>query len=163
MKGPILITGTQRSGTTITEQVLNSHPRGYITHELDLIHVLNALNSATFHPRHKTRKVLQYGGDFQKILTQLYQGSTDKKLDFYGDKLPEYIQNAETLLRYLPASKFIFCSRNPLEVISSMKRRNQDAIAGIDRGWKPLKLTEMCNRWKNAHLDVLHIQKPHQK
>lgn len=158
MNGPILITGTQRSGTTITEEVLNGHPHGYITHELDLTHVLRSINGATFHPRHTSRKVLPFKGDYEEIVKKLYEGSTQKDLGFYGDKLPEYIRDYETLLRFLPSARFIFCTRDPINVASSMKKRNQDARTGQDRGWEELSLDDMCERWIDSHEKALELK-----
>ncbi|MGV8162448.1 MAG: sulfotransferase family protein [Candidatus Nanoarchaeia archaeon] len=158
MIGPILVTGTQRSGTTIMEEVLNTHPEGYITHELNLIHMLQSINGALFHPKHTTRKVLPYQGEYSNIIQILYEGSTHKKLAFFGDKVPEYILEHDTISRFIPDSKFIFCTRNPLYVLSSMKRRNQDAKIGLDRGWKQVNLDEMCNKWVISHKEALRIQ-----
>ena len=54
----LFISGAQRSGTTMVEQVVNTHPEFYITHELNWIHVLKCINGALYHPKHTSRKVL---------------------------------------------------------------------------------------------------------
>lgn len=92
---PILITGCQRSGTTLTHLVLNSHPAIHSIDELAFDHAdLNTYLSAPNLP------------------------------GFVSFKLPRYAQML-SFIETLPDARVLWCVRNPLDVVSSMVKLGQ--------------------------------------
>jgi len=156
----VFISGAQRAGTTMLEELLNTHPKFMITHELDWMHMLKNINGALFHPRHTSRRVLQYKGNYVPIFEELYRQSSIKKLEFIGDKLPGYADNYSLLLKFFPEAKHIFCLRNPLDVLNSMISRAYDSQIGLDRGWEPeLDINKLCGKWKSAYESMVRFRK----
>ncbi len=91
MNKPILITGCQRSGTTLLHLILDSHPRihsidesGYAADKVD-----DYLENPDFHP-------------------------------FVSLKLPRFASNLACLTRNLSELKVLWCIRDPRDVIASM-------------------------------------------
>jgi hypothetical protein len=91
MNKPILITGCQRSGTTLLHLVLDSHPKIHSIDEMAYASdkVNDYLHSPDFHP-------------------------------FVSFKLPRFASNLPFLTRFLSELKVLWCIRDPRDVIASM-------------------------------------------
>jgi protein-tyrosine sulfotransferase len=91
MNKPILITGCQRSGTTLLHLILNSHPKIHSIDESGYAEekVNDYLESPDFHP-------------------------------FVCLKLPRFASNLACLTRYLSELRVLWCIRDPRDVIASM-------------------------------------------
>ena len=100
---PILITGCQRSGTTLLNLILDSHPQIKGVDEgdffVDLLH--EYLNHPDYHP-------------------------------YVAFKLPK-ISHLVPALQFVPGIKVLWCIRDPRDVVMSMlklKRRVNDGLRG---------------------------------
>ncbi|MEJ2567145.1 MAG: sulfotransferase [Gammaproteobacteria bacterium] len=102
---PILITGCQRSGTTLMNLILNSHPR------------ILSIDEDRF--------------SFPFLYSYLYAPLPGAP-DFVAFKLPRYAHMLP-FIEMLPAGKVLWCIRDPLDVVASMvKLRLNMQMGGAD-------------------------------
>jgi tetratricopeptide (TPR) repeat protein len=117
---PIFIVGLPRSGSTLIEQVLGSHPDVEGTHELpDLVRV--ARSTGTQRPdREKYPKVLtlldfaeleQLGSDYLNTSKRHRKEGTPR----FTDKMPNNFVHVGLLSLILPNAKIINAKRHPLD------------------------------------------------
>jgi tetratricopeptide (TPR) repeat protein len=113
---PVFIVGMPRSGTTLTEQIISSHPDVYGAGELGLIksvrHMRNDLNSEDFK---------QMGKEYVEEVKKL---DTSKKAKRITDKMPSNFMNILLIKSILPNAKIIHCRRNPIDTCLSCYKQN---------------------------------------
>ncbi len=116
---PILILGMPRSGTTLVEQILASHPQVFGAGELDDINeIVNPLPKAIY-PRH-------VGNMKQSTLDELAQAYLDRLHDYdpeakrVTDKMPANFINLGLVAIMLPGARVIHCVRDPLDTCLSI-------------------------------------------
>ncbi|MCK4838214.1 MAG: sulfotransferase, partial [Desulfobulbaceae bacterium] len=128
---PIFILGMPRSGTSLVEQILASHPDVYGAGELeDFQQVALKLTGG------KSRveifeKISQSGDDFYaklavEYLQRLRKHSSTAK--FITDKLPHNFQFVGSILLALPKAKIVHCVREPMDNCFSMYK---NAFGGV--------------------------------
>jgi len=103
---PILITGCQRSGTTLSSLILDSHP--------DIWNI----------------------DEYQFSLPAIYHylfGPVTRPASFVSFKLPEYA-HVLPFIEALPGCRLLWCIRNPLDVVWSMIKLNI-TFGGITAPW----------------------------
>jgi len=120
---PIFIVGMPRSGTSLVEQILASHPRVHGAGELaylpralqarcatlaggDQLLCMQRLNRSGFR---------QIGNEYLKQLR-----SHDRAARFVTDKLPHNFLNVGLIRLVLPRARIIHCQRNPLDTCLSI-------------------------------------------
>ena len=126
----VLILGCQRSGTTLTFLMLNSHPKLTILDETESQFDYLPLNSM-----------------FQNWI----EGN------FFGCKLPAKVGNIEYINRYFPHVKIVWPIRNPYSVISSMKSLDMGKDSWINLyGKLEIKsLTSLFPEINDLNIDLL--------
>jgi hypothetical protein len=65
-------------------------------------------------------KKVSFNSSVNKFLTELYQMQCQNGETYFLDKTPRYYLIIPEILKIFPDAKFIFLSRNPLHVLSSM-------------------------------------------
>jgi tetratricopeptide (TPR) repeat protein len=117
---PIFIIGMPRSGTTLIEQVLSSHPDVFGGGELTLAGQIAAsaqhiMNSSIAYPSCLQTSTADFYGQVSKeYLEQLGLVSGGSK--FVVDKMPDNFWHLGLLYLLFPNAKFIHCRRNPLDI-----------------------------------------------
>jgi hypothetical protein len=118
---PIFIVGMQRSGSTLVEQILDSHPEVEGTAELTELLALAREIGETAHRRGiKTNEHLRrMSGDELNALGQAYIDRTriHRKTDkpFFTDKMPNNWLYAGIIRLILPNAKIVDVRRHPLD------------------------------------------------
>lgn len=110
----VFIVGMPRSGTTLTEQIIASHPKADGIGEGDLIDKyarLKALQSIN-------KEYMNKAG--QAYIDMLARGVPDKNAIRVCDKMPENYYFAGFISKALPGSKIIHCKRNPIDTCLSI-------------------------------------------
>ncbi|MCB9990421.1 MAG: sulfotransferase [Rhodospirillales bacterium] len=113
---PVFIVGMPRSGTTLTEQIISSHPDVYGAGELhDLNNVIRELGPLGF----DTAAVMGEGY-VRKALAR----ARDMDPKRVTDKMPGNFSNIGLIRCILPQAKIIHCRRNPLDNLLSCYKQN---------------------------------------
>ena len=136
-KSPIFLIGFPRSGTTLLEQMLDSHPALEATEEKPMV----ALMEQVF--------LQMTGGDAGALydltspqietLRAVYFREAERHVEGHGgrqlvDKLPLNIVNVPLLWRVFPQARFILAIRHPCDVVLSCFMQSfghNDAMAGF--------------------------------
>ena len=113
---PVFIVGMPRSGTTLTEQIISSHPDVYGAGELP----------------HFSRMMKEYGEMTPENAKKIGKGYVDavKELDTTGkalritDKMPGNFSRMADIVRALPEAKIIHCRRDPIDTCLSCYKQN---------------------------------------
>ena len=173
----LLLSGCPRSGTTMLNILLNSHPNIAITNECNLIKFLEELDSTKLFKRFgrveknnfkrpkspretwgiETLKsyVPKKENIFNEIIKDLcfsIKDSSSNKIYIYGDKTPKYYkEDLNDFAKKLGIPIYIIhVTRNPLFVISSIMRRYKNNQKGID-SWKSItSISQAINEWIEA-------------
>ena len=117
---PIFILGMPRSGTSLTEHILSSHPDVYGAGELPDIKKLT-IDIEQGDPGHPGFYAARMAGIDQETLTKLANKYLDNlnKLDssakFITDKMPHNFQHVGLISLLFPEARIIHCRRNPLD------------------------------------------------
>lgn len=127
------ICGCPKSGTTITQAVLNSHPQVGITNENSWIHIWyefyrkiiprshNGGESFSFH-QYEIELMLELIDKHSKEIFYDYYKIYNPNAKIVGDKLPGYLILIDWIRERFPDAKFIICKRNERDNINSMMR-----------------------------------------
>ena len=125
---PIFIIGMPRSGTTLVESIISSHPEVYGAGEL---HYMNdiAINIVQKCPENLDGVTL---GDLLTIdeakrFAESYIHSSAKLANgarFVTDKMPHNFQHIGLIKMFYPEAKIIHCLRNPIDVCLSIYFNN---------------------------------------
>jgi tetratricopeptide (TPR) repeat protein len=116
---PIFVVGMVRSGTTLAEQIIASHPRVAGGGELsDIVTMTRGLSrqmaSAHFYPRClgdlDAETMQNLGGNY---LTRL--DAISANADRVTDKMPGNYRHLGLILRLFPRARIVYCRRNPLD------------------------------------------------
>lgn len=111
---PVFIVGVPRSGTSLLEQILSSHPGVFGAGELDDIHQL----SKTVNPESQ---------DDLNAASRQYLAKIDalgKGVDRVTDKMPHNFYHLGLIAQLFPQSRIICCTRDPLDTGLSCFRQN---------------------------------------
>jgi len=110
---PIFICGMFRSGSTLTEQILASHPKVTAGGEVDFF-VREIKNRLTPYPASlmeiERDKLDGLARDYMNHLTKCFPDA-----DYITDKRPDNFLHLGLLKSLFPKAKFIYTSRNPLD------------------------------------------------
>jgi len=131
-KKPVFIIGMPRSGTTLVEQIIASHPDAYGAGELNDFN--KSFNLPKNPPNPETGKSL-FHNKIQSLLSpeQLFEGGQNYVNLINGiapdaarviDKLPFNYMWAALIRLALPNAKIIHCARNPMDTGLSIYRQN---------------------------------------
>lgn len=114
---PVFILGMPRSGTTLTEQIISSHPNVYPAGELsDLGTVIRELGPL------KHENAAEIGQAYvDKVLARNKGGDGITRIT---DKMPGNYQSIGLIRCILPNAKIIHCRRNPADNLLSCFKQN---------------------------------------
>jgi tetratricopeptide (TPR) repeat protein len=121
---PIFIVGMPRSGTTLIEQILASHPNVFAAGELlHLMEVTNGLqiNDCTLSRANNLGIGVHssLSERAEKYLEKVNEIDGAKEKPFFTDKLPENFINIGLILTLFPNAKIIHCRRDPIDTCIS--------------------------------------------
>lgn len=126
---PVFILGMPRSGTTLAEQILASHPQAHGAGELDL---LSGIVNDLLQPDGNLETMRQKSGEaFAHAGRQYIHGLRAHSADGLRivDKMPQNFLFIGLIRIILPKAKIIHCQRNPMDTCFSIfktyfKQRN---------------------------------------
>jgi len=148
---PIFIIGMPRSGTTLIEQILSSHPDVYGAEEVEFIPDLINSTFKNKDPELFLRSNIIEKNNFLKELGKGYINSVkelsprSKKIT---DKLPINFLSVGFIKLILPNAKIIHCHRNPKDNIFSIFK-NHFSSGKINFGYNLKEITEYYNLYKS--------------
>ena len=114
---PVFIVGMPRSGTTLTEQIIDAHPKGFGAGELGLISELfrdladSPINPYETGPDEYDPEKLAQAAQIYRQETKLLAG--DKEVDVIVDKAPMNFNYLGMISLAFPDARIIHCSRDP--------------------------------------------------
>ncbi len=113
---PIFIMGMPRSGTTLTEQIISSHPDVTPGGELTFITSVNAS-----YP-HEALEDLKAAGE--EYIAQAQDFIGEDRAKYFTDKMPGNYMLIGYIKAILPNAKIIYCRRNPMDNCLSCYQQN---------------------------------------
>lgn len=174
----LLISGCPRSGTTLINIIINSHPKIAITNEINLFNIVNDIDNALFRREGKLEKMIASGRGIDRkktsreiwkaselldwiprkkvckneILYQLCSSIKSSEITIYGDKTPGYYHNNISLMaKKLDLDIYmIHISRDPFEVVSSIDRRIKNSQQDKDYWRSIMSIKDAVNEWIDA-------------
>jgi tetratricopeptide (TPR) repeat protein len=126
---PILIVGMPRSGSTLIEQILSSHPEVAAGGELGFWDQRDTRREDVWSLTWSAEATRRLGDDYIATLRTLSAAAkrvTDKALDNF--------LRLGLIHRILPDATFVHCRRNPLDTALSIFTTNIDCEYAADRG-----------------------------
>lgn len=166
---PVFVVGMPRSGTTLTEQILATHPDVYGAGELDFIKKLeNSIIGAGFNTEEKY--ISKINALSQKQLTEYAEIYLDKinKLDnkarYVIDKMPNNFIQIGLISLLFPDARIIHCRRNPLDNCLSIYFQDfiwshDYAVNLADIGFYYKEYERLMNHWKEVvDIPIMTIQ-----
>lgn len=181
----MLIGGCPRSGTTPLQMLLNSDPRVYISSEHNLVTLINAM--VGFLEIREVReekadglavRALSAREDFSFDRAQSYtftvkwlyhvihdiyrrhhrEVAPNEDLMIVGDKYPLCFRDIDDLVKVGAPIRYAHITRNPYDVINSMKCRTAMAAEGKDR-WKAFTvIDDMIDVWNSAFQTIQRLE-----
>jgi protein-tyrosine sulfotransferase len=132
-EGLVFVGGCPRSGTTLVQLVLDSHPRvcggPEFHHVADIVELRRKLRESV-----ASGRISAYcsSADVDREIGLLVEGllkpyAEERKCEVISEKTPWDVLIFEELLEILPRARFIFCMRDPRAVVASMLQVGQRA------------------------------------
>jgi hypothetical protein len=138
----IIVGGAPRSGTTITQAVLDSHPHIFGGPEFDRLSEIAQTRTRLIESLQAGRIVEFCDRDsidtsFGRLIESLlYPAMYRRGADYISEKTPGNVLEFEALLDILPAARFVEVVRDPRAVVSSMlavaERYRQRGLEPLD-------------------------------
>ncbi len=156
---PIFILGMPRSGTTLVEQILASHPEVFGAGELRLVNqAIKGLgvNTKSFFPEDpETRKLFDQDltARADKFVEEIKAYSPKSK--HVTDKMPQNFRSLGLIHLMLPNAAIIHCKRNPVDTCLSNFRilfgENLDYTYSLEEiGRYYVAYSKLMGHWKKA-------------
>jgi len=130
---PLLIIGMIRSGTTLTEQIMSSHPDVAAAGELQFLQ-RRAISIYDESGKLIPAKVRRVGNDYEKYLRQI--GPFAKRVT---DKMPLNYMHLGLFASVFPNAKVIHCKRNPKDIWVSMFNTPYEMPVNFAHDWENIK------------------------
>ncbi|MEM9374398.1 MAG: sulfotransferase, partial [Planctomycetota bacterium] len=145
---PVFVIGVPRSGTTLTEQIIASHPEAVGVGELPL---MPALIRRTISARLTREVVAAYADEYLSLLDERADPSASRTIDkhMYGESAIGLAS------RMFPNASFIHCLRDPLDCCLSAFFQNFGANMPVSRDLTALGKHYVAHRrimdhWKDT-------------
>jgi tetratricopeptide (TPR) repeat protein len=166
---PVFIVGMPRSGTTLTEQILASHPAVHGAGELsDMAHLTTALpskfGSAVDYPECLDGRITQA---FLDETAQAYLGTLQQLSPTalrVTDKMPHNFQHLGLIELLFPHARVIHCMREPMDTCLSIYTYQFSAAHGYatdltNLGGHYLKYQALMQHWKQVlSIPILEVR-----
>lgn len=165
---PIFIVGMMRSGTSLVEQIISSHPQVYGAGELET--VTDIVTSLTRNIEHKKAYPYCLKSMDESTLNNLSKLYTEniRKIsngaEFITDKLPHNFWHLALIELLFPEAKIIICNRNPLDICLSnyfqdFAGRHPHSNNIQHLGEYYIQYVRLIQHWKNTiNLSILEVQ-----
>ena len=168
----LFMLGCDRSGTTLLQSLLNSHPAILVTYEMGVIYPFKDIHEREGGPsmikfaikrglvdEELASQVLEEyrGGKYQSfanLMAKLFRMRAYKDgKNIWSDKKPDYTGDIDELASLFPNSRFVNIIRDPRAVSSSWART----------GWGPMTTYHAAQAWKKrvneAHDSLIKLDK----
>ncbi len=131
LRGPIVVFGAPRSGTTYVQRILNAHPQVFVSHESRVFawlhRALAMVNQDQFVVTHRSAFVDHLRGRLPGLVTQFYRDLAPEAR-WWGDKNPHYADPGNlgclnTVAELFSDARFIHVIRDGRDVVASLLRR----------------------------------------
>ena len=155
-EGPFFIVGFPRSGTTLLDTILRSHPSIEVLEEIPIInrfidHLYIKKGFTLEDLENIDPKSIKEMRDYYFNQIENYKKNKNKKITI--DKMPLNIVHVGEILRFFPNAKFILCLRHPNDCVLSCFMQNfmlNHAMANFLNLDDSLKLYDLTmSLWKN--------------
>jgi hypothetical protein len=114
---PVFIVGMPRSGTTLTEQIISSHPNVFGAGELpDVMRVKRRIGEIT------PDTLAEAGRTYVNFSSA--RNKTGKEIKRITDKMPGNYMNIGLIATMLPKARIIHCCRHPMDTCLSNYKQN---------------------------------------
>ncbi len=154
--GLIFIVGMPRSGTTLTEQILASHPSVFGAGELkDMIHCTQAITRENPMDLSYPEAMESSSPELLSRLAKSYLRTVREKRGdaaFVVDKMPTNFMHLGLIATLFPQAKIIHCIRHPLDTMLSCFKQNLD--------WPFCSLPDL-GQYYNRYLHIMDHWKEH--
>jgi tetratricopeptide (TPR) repeat protein len=166
-KLPVFIVGMPRSGTSLVEQIISSHPQAYGAGELPHIwdisnslcgaeHMINYTESLS---RLTSEELNQYADNYLKTIKDLSNGEIR-----ITDKMPHNFMQLGLIERLFPNATIIHCQRHPFDTCLSIyfRRINENhsyarKLEDLARFYK--KYMALMEHWRKvSSLQILNVR-----
>ena len=164
---PVFIVGMPRSGTSLVEQIISSHPQAYGAGELPHIwdisnslcgaeHMINYTESLS---RLTSVELNEYADNYLNIIRGLSNG--EKRIT---DKMPHNFMQLGLIERLFPNATVIHCQRHAFDTLLSIYFRRINENHGYARKLEDLarfykKYMELMEHWqKVSSLQILNVR-----
>ena len=117
---PTFLIGFPRSGTTLLDTILRSHPKIEVIEEKPMfLKTLNLIKNNDLNSFGNISEI-EINNMREKYLNEINKNIKEfNKLNIYIDKLPLNITNVGEILRIFPNAKFILALRHPMDCVLS--------------------------------------------
>lgn len=164
-KSPIFILGMPRSGTSLVEQILSSHPDVFGAGELDIMTKLFQNELTLESDRRSLVNLKEVTQSQWSRIGNLYIEATRKPditEKYITDKLPHNFRNIGVIKKALPHAKIIHCTRDAMDTcVSIFKTYFKNAhpysynLEELGRHYKSYQ--ELMQHWHNELPDFIHV------
>ncbi len=150
---PIFILGMPRSGTTLVEQILGSHPKVHAAGELDLLEKTAEKRIFFTETTRPTHEALKHAG--QRYVEGLRKLAHTPGVSHITDKMPGNFLFLGYIHLVLPMARIIHCVRNPVDTCLScfekLFTQKQEWSYDLEElGRYYLQYQELMHHWKNT-------------
>lgn len=189
IQGPLFLVGCPRSGTTLLQQMLDSHPAVAIAPETFFIerfwlrrdHYGELTNDSKFHrliediislpefgemelnPDDFREAVWQSKRDYPTVFQLLLeQFARLRSVRIVGEKTPKHLLHMETLQHFFPTARFIHIVRDPRAVVRSWQKVpwSSGSLAGDAKIWRRyVAKARHCSPTLRASLFTLYYER----
>lgn len=141
---PIVVYGAARSGTTYLVQILNKHPRVYVSDETRIFAwVHDVFHRLTGDERTSYRRSDEFVDYLRRTLpgyVRRFYRELAPEARWWGDKNPHYVHPhnegcLETILELFPEAKFLHIVRDGRDVVTSGLRGVWTDFESVHRMW----------------------------
>lgn len=156
---PVFIVGMPRSGTTLTEQVLSSHPKVYGAGERnDMQRISTALIN-------RLGGTLEHGPKFDDLKAHDLKAAAESYLEMLRrhsataervtDKMPHNYESLGLISMYFPNARIVHCVRDPIDTCVSCFMQHFHSAHGYNAGLESLGLyyrqyVRLMDHWKKV-------------
>ena len=164
---PIFIVGMPRSGTTLVEQIISSHPQIHGAGELSHIQrITETLSSNKVAPLPFPISITELNQEKAAALADRYLAELqhrNKDAQHVTDKLPSNYRNLGFIALLFPRARIIHCQRHPLDTcLSCYFQRFKEVNYSFDLehlGWYYSQYAELMAHWREAlPIEMLEVR-----
>lgn len=143
---PVFIIGMPRSGTTLTEQIISSHPEAYGAGELYYLSDLENKFGST-----SINNAKEMGKQYTRMVQNLHADAAKAKR--VTDKMPGNYARILQIISILPNAKIIHCKRNPVDTALSCYKQ----LFARGQYWS-YKLDELAEHYALYEMTMKHFK-----